>query len=91
MPGCSSCCFFPNLCLPSLQPVVKREQNNLVITELVSVRLKLFYVFVPTKCCVLPNRKSSSRWMLLKSLEKVGPEMSFNIWTVNWGKGKNEW
>lgn len=29
--------------------------------------------------------------MLLKSLEKVGPEMSFNIWTVNWGKGKNEW
>lgn len=29
--------------------------------------------------------------MLIKSLEKVGPEMSFNTWTVNWGKGKNEW
>lgn len=70
---------------------MKGKQNNVEITELVSVRLKLFYVLVPTKCCVLLNRKSSSSLMLLKSLEKVGPEMSFNTWTVNWGKGKNEW
>lgn len=73
MPGCTSCCFFPNLCLPSLLPIVKREQrreDNVEITELVSVRLKLFFVLIPTKFCVLLDGNLSSTLMLLRNLEK---------------------
>lgn len=67
----------------------QREENNAEITEVVSAILKLFYVLVPTKYCVLLDGNLSSTLILLRSLEKVRPEMSFNTSTVNWGKRKN--
>lgn len=68
----------------------QRREDNVDITELVSVRLLLFCVLIPTKCCVLLEGNLFSTLMPLRNLEKVGPEMYFVPKAGNSGKGNNE-